>query len=261
MTRSESLAAIRAERAAVLDFLRTLSAADWARPSAAAGWSVQDVVTHMTGAVRASITPAALRLIFSRAVERTNERVLSESRSRTPQQTLHDFETWSARGIAGLSLFTAPGLTRIPLRIGELGWYPLRDLPGLYVFDWHTHLRHDLAPALDRPAPPTDDARMRALIAWLMTLLEHSHREQLSWLTAPIALTFTGPGASTWTVGPAPALRVHPTAPPAPAAHVYTASLDFPAWSTTRRAWRDCDVTIDGDSEVAARFLDSINLV
>ncbi|MFE6861680.1 maleylpyruvate isomerase family mycothiol-dependent enzyme [Nocardia sp. NPDC057668] len=260
-TRTESLAAIRTERAAVLDFLGTLTDAEWARPSAAAGWTVQDVVTHMTGVIRAAITPAALQLVFSRAVERTNDRVVAESRTRTPQQTLRDFENWSARGITGLRLFTAPGVSRIPLRIGELGWYPLHIFPALYIFDWHTHLRHDLAPALDRPAPATDDTRMRAIVTWLMTLLEHSHRDQLSWLTAPIALTFTGPGASTWTIEPGSKLRVVPTTAAAPAAHIHTAATDFPAWSTTRRAWKDCDITIEGDTALATRFLDSINLV
>lgn len=46
---------IRAERASLVDALAQLSEADWDRPSLCAGWTVRDVVGHMTAT--ADMTP------------------------------------------------------------------------------------------------------------------------------------------------------------------------------------------------------------
>ncbi len=232
-------------------------------PSAAAGWSVRDVVVHLAAVTRAAITPAALRAMTSRQIERMNADVVAESGSGTPEEALADFATWSSRGIAGLSAATLPGIGALPLRVGELGWYPLRIFPGLYVFDWHTHLRHDIAPALGLPAPHTDARRMTAILDWLTALLEQSQRTRLRWLESTVALTLSGPGGGTWRITPAPRnrLRVTLSDEAGAAVRIHGRALEFPAWATTRRAWRSCDVTLDGDAEVGERFLDSINLV
>jgi hypothetical protein len=262
-TNSNSLAALRVERQTALDFCRDLAGDEWSTPSHATGWSVQDVMVHMTAGIRALITPAAVEAMTSRQIERMNDSVVAKGRSRAPQQVLHDFETWSRRGIAGLTVFNAPGARQIPLPVGELGWYPLRVFPGMFLFDWHTHLRHDIAPALDLPAPDTDDQRMTAILSWLTILLERSHRTALRWLDAPIALTLTGPGGETWRIEPAgqDRLRVAPGNSTGTAAHITAQSLQFPQWSTTRVSWRTCEVSITGSAELGARFLDSINLV
>ncbi|MRH87556.1 hypothetical protein GFY24_08815 [Nocardia sp. SYP-A9097] len=263
VSRAGSLAALRAERSTVLEFCTGLEPREWAAPSAAAGWSVQDVVVHMTAGVRAVITPSAVRSMASRQIERTNDAVVAESGSLTPEQALAGFEVWSARGIVGLTAATVPGIASLRLRVGELGWHPLRIFPALYLFDWHTHLRHDIAPALGRPAPATDAGRMSAILGWLTALLEQSHRTQLGWLDAPVAITLSGPGGGTWRIEPAPRnrLRVNPGTASDSAAHIHAQALEFPVWATTRRGWRDCDVVIEGDAELGARFLDSINLV
>jgi hypothetical protein len=44
------------------------------------------------------------------------------------------------------------------------------------------------------------------------------------------------------------------------AATLTSTTADFLAWSTTRLPWRE-RVSIDGDSAVAAAFLDALNLV
>ncbi|MEV6067908.1 maleylpyruvate isomerase N-terminal domain-containing protein [Nocardia sp. NPDC052001] len=263
LSRADALAALRTERSAVLEFYRALDAGEWAAPSAAAGWNVRDVLVHMTGAVRAAITPAALRAMTTGQIERVNDRVVAENASGTPEQAFADFEIWSARGITGLTAATIPGVAGLPLRVGELGWFPLRLFPALYVFDWHTHLRHDIAPALEHPAPETDARRMSAILDWLLALLEQSHRAPLRWLDAPVALTLSGPGGGTWRIEPAPRnrLRVAPGDETGTAARIRAVALEFPLWSTTRRPWTDCEVSVDGDAALGARFLDSINLV
>ncbi|WP_290051700.1 DinB family protein, partial [Nocardia nova] len=195
---SRYLPGLSDERRAVLEFCGELTEEQWAAPSAAAGWSVAEVVIHMTTGVRALLTPTAAAIVATRDLERLNEQLVDEKRSHTTRHVLPEFDTWSRRGVRALSLFTAAGIRRIQLPIGELGWYRLDLIPAMLLFDWHTHLRHDIAAALDLPPPPTDALRMNAILTWLTVLLERSHREALSWLDAPVALTFTGPGGGTW---------------------------------------------------------------
>jgi hypothetical protein len=56
-------------------------------------------------------------------------------------------------------------------------------------------------------------------------------------------------------------LQVRPGAAAGAAASITGSALDFPIWGTRRRPWGDYDLAIDGDAELAARFLDALNLV
>ncbi|GAB2505756.1 maleylpyruvate isomerase N-terminal domain-containing protein [Nocardia heshunensis] len=263
MLSSEYLAALRAERQAVLEFCGDLSDAEWRADSTADGWSVKDVVAHMASDMRTVVTPAAVAFMRTDDVETLNEKAVAGLRGRSPQGVMEYFARWTRIGVAALRVMTGPGIERVPLRVGELGRYPLRIFPALYVFDWHTHLRHDIAAALGRPHPPTDAARMAAILDWLTVLLEQSQRERLAWLDAPVALTFTGPGGGSWGVHPDPrrTIRVERGAPEGAATRIVTPATEFPLWATTRAPWRECDVAITGDTEVATRFLDAIDLV
>ncbi|WP_181063379.1 maleylpyruvate isomerase N-terminal domain-containing protein [Nocardia nova] len=259
---SRYLPGLRDERRAVLEFCGELNEEQWAAPSAAAGWSVAEVVIHMTTGARALLTPSAAAIVATRDLERLNEQLVDEKRSHTTRHVLPDFDAWSRRGVRALSVFTAAGIRRVQLPIGELGWYRLDLIPAMLLFDWHTHLRHDIAPALDLPPPPTDALRMNAILTWLTVLLERSHREALSWLDAPVALTFTGPGGGTWRIEPRGGrLRVRPGQAAGAAAHIAALALEFPQWGTRRLPWRAGAVAITGDAELGARVLDAINLV
>jgi mycothiol maleylpyruvate isomerase-like protein len=260
---SECLAALRAERQAVLDFCTDLTADEWIAPSRADWWRVQDVVAHMAAGQRALITPAVIAAITTKQIERFNDRAVDKCRSLTPEQVLDGFTAWTKRGFVVLGVFSAQGVGRVPLPVGELGIYPLNMFPAMYTFDWHTHLRHDIAPALNRPAPPTDDQRMTAILRWLMALLQQSHRARLSWLQAPLVLTLAGPGGATWRIEPSGngRLRVLRGAADGTAAQITAQALEFPVWSTTRMPWRDSDVTVTGDTDIGERFLDTLNLV
>ena len=259
---SPYLPALRDERRAVLDFCRDLSPAELAAPSAAAGWSVADALIHMTTVLRAILTPTAVAYMTTRDVERLNERLVDEKRSHTTGQLPGEFETWSRRGCAALTALTMPVVGSIRIPLGELGWYPLELAPAMILFEWHTHIRHDIAPALDRPTPATDARRMTAILRWLTALLERSHREALSWLEVPVALTLPGPGGGTLRFDPRGGrLRVRPGRAAGAAAHVAAMSVEFPQWSTRRVPWRACAVAVTGDTEIGTRVLDSINLV
>ncbi|WP_216898137.1 maleylpyruvate isomerase N-terminal domain-containing protein [Nocardia alni] len=259
---SPLLPALRDERRAVLTFCGDLTEADLAATSAAPGWSVADVLVHVTTITRAVITPASVPYMTTRNVEALNEQLVGERRAHGPGYTVDEFATWSRRTAKALTALTMPGLRLVRVPLGELGWYPSSLIPAILLFEWHTHLRYDIAAALDRPTPATDARRMAALLSWLTAQLERSHREALGWLDAVVALTLRGPGGGTWRLDPRDGrLRMRPGEAAGATTHIAARSLEFPQWSTRRVPWRACEVTITGDAEVGTRVLDSINLL
>lgn len=261
---SVRIAALRTERAAVHDFCKTLTPAEWDAPSKAAGWRVRDVVAHMAGTAHAFFTPRLMTVMRTKQIERLNDDDVSARANRRPAELLDEYVTWTDRAAKLLRLGAAGPLGAIPIPLGELGYFPLRLMPSTAIFDWHVHLRHDIAPALGRPAPPTDDPRMTAVIEWMTVLLQQSHQQQLNWLRKPVMLTLRGQGGGSWVIEPGTGqrkLRVRQSDGGHVAAHITGRTEEFPVWATTRRSWLECDVTIAGDEQLAARVLDSINLV
>ncbi|MET3952549.1 hypothetical protein [Arthrobacter sp. UYEF36] len=47
----------------------------------------------------------------------------------------------------------------------------------------------------------------------------------------------------------------------APAARITAPAISFPNWGTQRSSWRDADVEITGDIELASRYLDTVNVI
>lgn len=95
-----------------------------------------------------------------------------------------------------LDLIRRTRTTRLRIPLIELGRYPLGlMIGGALVFDHHTHLRHDMAPALGRFTPATDADRMRAVLTWMLPVLSNQvGQAPVAGLEARVALTLTGPG-------------------------------------------------------------------
>lgn len=64
---------MQAERTTVLDYCNALTDAEWSAPSAASGWTVQDVVAHLGATARAPFTPELITLLRTKEIERTND--------------------------------------------------------------------------------------------------------------------------------------------------------------------------------------------
>lgn len=47
----------------------------------------------------------------------------------------------------------------------------------------------------------------------------------------------------------------------APATGITTPAITFPDWGTQRSSWRDGDVEIAGDTDLAALYLDTVNVI
>lgn len=101
-TREALQGLIRAARADLAEDLDGLTAAQWARPSLCAAWTVEETVVHLTAAAR--MTPARWILSMLGAGFRAdvhNRRRLDEHRGATPAETL-------ARFRAAVPLTSAP---------------------------------------------------------------------------------------------------------------------------------------------------------
>jgi uncharacterized protein (TIGR03083 family) len=85
---------VHAERKALAADLRQLSSEDWAKPSLCDGWTVRDVLAHMTSA--AKLTPPAFfgKMIGSGfSFGKVQEKGVAAQRGASPADTLANFES------------------------------------------------------------------------------------------------------------------------------------------------------------------------
>ncbi|MHB8671334.1 MAG: maleylpyruvate isomerase N-terminal domain-containing protein [Acidimicrobiales bacterium] len=261
-----ALAALRTEREAVLGVIRTLTPEEWAARSDAEGWTVLDVIAHLSWTQRSLLGIESVKALWSRDIEALNEDAVRPRRRLGPEGMAAEYETWSRRAIRAQRVLNAPPVRRLPLRLGELGVYPVHLLSNGFVFDHWTHLRCDvLAPLgpVERARPASDAATMAPLLEWMFAGLPRMVGAGLSWMREPVALRLVGPAGGTWHLGPANARgRVLVSRGGArPAATVTSPVEEFPVWGTRRRPWRDRDVKVEGDADLAARFLDAVRIV
>jgi uncharacterized protein (TIGR03083 family) len=253
-------AAFKAERAELLAFCATLAPADWRMNSLAQGWRIQDVVAHMGTGCHAVFSPSLTKLMRSNDIERANDAMVDARRDWSSADVLAEYRRWSR--VFG-AVFTAVGRTPLGAArasLAELGKFPVRLLLGALVFDHHTHLRHDMAPALGRPSPGSDANRMVVVLEWMMAVLSNQLRAQpLSFLDRPLSMTLIGPGGGTWRVAPDGSVAVGAAEPSA--AQITAVALEFPKWGTQRARWRDAEVSITGDADYGAAFLDTVDIV
>jgi hypothetical protein len=87
--------------------------------------------------------------------------------------------------------------------------------------------------------------------------------QALSWLPGSVELVLEGDGGGTWTVTPGSGGVVQVASGPtcASAARIGSPAESFPLWATKRQPWRESDLKIEGDHDVAERFLDSVVVV
>ena len=253
-------AAFKAERAAMLAFCATLAPADWRMNSRAEGWSIQDVVAHLAAGCHAVFSPAAGKVLRSNDIERANDVMVDSRRDRSSTEVLAEYRRWSRVFGATLTAVGRTPLGGLPVPLADLGKFPARLMLGALVFDHHTHLRHDMAPALGRPVPGTDANRMVVVLEWMMAVLSNQLRAQpLPFLDRTLSITLTGPGGGTWRVAPNGSVAIG--AVESSAAQITAVAFEFPEWGTKRADWRDRDVSIAGDDDYAATFLDAVDIV
>jgi uncharacterized protein (TIGR03083 family) len=257
---SDPVSALQRERSELLAFCRDLSDADWQAQSAAAGWRVQDVVAHMGSAYRALFGPAALEIMRSKDIERTNDVLVDRRRDWPASRVTAEYERWSGVMLRLMGPVSRTPLARAPMRLAELGRFRVGQLLCAIVFDTHTHLRHDIAPALARTVPDSDANRIAVVLEWMMAVLSNQLRAgRPAWLDRPVSITLSGAGGGCWVVRPNGSIELG--SPAGSAAQIDGVAIEFPEWGTQRASWRAREVTVGGDAEYGARFLDAVNVV
>jgi uncharacterized protein (TIGR03083 family) len=243
-----------------------LSEIEWQAPSAAAGWTVHDVVIHVGALLE--VLQAAVRgePLPDSGIEALNNIQVSQRRDWDSARTLDNLHKQLEQSLPVFSSLQEEPMASAQTPMFDLGAYPLHAIADMFTFDMTTHLRYDiLAPRgpITRELPPLDDVRLTPSVSWLLGGIPKMQPTLAAHLSAPLVLRLTGPGAQevlisadadTITVGP-----LDSTANSA-AATLTSTSEDFLAWSTTRLPWRQL-VSIDGDRIVATTFLDALNLV
>lgn len=264
MDRARRLSALRRERAQLIEFLSGLTAEEWDAASNADGWRVRDVIAHLGATTRALLGPGMLRVLTSNNAEALNEAQVATRRDWPVEQVVAEFERTSGMAMQMLKVTSRQPLSALRVPIAELGAYPMGLTPSLLIFDWHVHLRHDIAPALGRPTVSTDSERMAAVLEWMFAGLEQMNRHTMAWVSRPVIVELTGVAGGRWRIDPRRRgrLRVTPHGDGSDAvAQIRGATTDFPMWATTRTHWREADLSITGDTVYATRFLDSLNIV
>jgi uncharacterized protein (TIGR03083 family) len=258
---TDRVLALRQERAGVLALCRDLDDAEWQMPSAAPGWRVQDVVAHMGSGCHAFFGgPGALEIMRSKDIEHANDMLVDQRQEWPASRILAEYERWSRRFIGVFGPLSRTPLGRVRMPLAELGRFPLTQFLSALVFDTHTHLRHDIAPALGRPAPGTDANRMAVVLEWMLAVLNNQLRAARPvWLDRPVSITLSGDGGGRWVVRPDGSII--PGSCDGATTQIAGLAIDFPGWGTQRVGWRERDVTIGGDTEYGTRFLDAVNVV
>ncbi|GAA4522606.1 maleylpyruvate isomerase family mycothiol-dependent enzyme [Brachybacterium paraconglomeratum] len=101
MHRPNVLPLLHAERLALAEALRDVPDADWAHASLCAGWTVQDVLTHLTAAARTATIPWLLNMAATRFdTDQHNQRLLRRHQAADPAGTLGAFRTSAASSAA-----------------------------------------------------------------------------------------------------------------------------------------------------------------
>ncbi len=264
---TKAIEALAAEIDVARAVIASLTPHEWAQESDCAGWSVQDVVTHMASVFHSIADPATIESGSSQNIEENAEVPVAARREWSITQVVAEYDEWAPKGLAALAALQEPPIAEVLAPLGNLGSHPLRMLASTVVFDHYCHLRWDLlaphGPVVRDPLP-SDDLRLHPTLAWMMAGLPQMCAAALApVLTTPVGFRFRGPGASSWLLTPGQTLAaVSRTDDLTPASATVTASAhEFVCWGTKRRDWRAMNVTIRGDTAVATGVLDAINVI
>jgi uncharacterized protein (TIGR03083 family) len=232
--------AIRADRAALISICSGLTAEQWRAPSGCAGWTVQDLVTHLGNLFWLVVDGAHLPDTSGVPTERAQEIGVEARRGMTAADVLADYEKVSEAGLTRLAELAA---LDAELPLGEdFGTYSTRVLPCAYVFDHYTHIRADLfaprGPLAGAP-PPSDELRVVPTLDWIEAALPQQNRSAAGRCTLEIQVTGTGARQITFGAGQ-------------PAATICSDAPALVRWITGRGDWADLGAAVAGDGQALA---------
>ena len=261
----EAVVALRLAVDEVKSVVSSLTDEEWSRPSGCAGWSVRDLVAHMSSNYKETVDPSPPPTEpVQLPAERMMDLLVEPRKDWTNQQILAEYLDYCDKAVDVLASFQDEPLASTVIPLADLGSYPMHQLADAYAFDHYCHLRIDLlAPRgpIERAVPAADATRIGPAVRWMITGMPQMQQNLGAALSAPIVLVLTGPGGGEWTIAPSGSdIVVTAGASDTAVATVSSSGHDFVDWGTQRSNWRGhCSVT--GDESVVARFLEALNII
>jgi uncharacterized protein (TIGR03083 family) len=246
-----------------------LSADDWNLPSACDGWTVKDMLAHVTSNQKEFVdpTPPPTDPMPAMTAEQAMEALVAPRKEWDAAELVAEYERYTDAWFGVLDAMQTEPMASTMSPLADLGTYPLHMVANAFAFDHYCHLRIDLlAPtgplAVDLGEP--DDAEIRPGIEWMLAGLPLMQPVELPpVVTRPLGLRLTGPGGGEWTIQPAAdggAITVTDGIAGDAAATITSSAHDFVSWGTKRCDWRGCS-TLEGDEDYASHVLDTLNIV
>jgi uncharacterized protein (TIGR03083 family) len=251
----------------VKSVITTLTDDEWAAPSGCAGWSVKDLVAHMSSNYKEVCEPSpAPAEPVNLPAERLMDLLVEPRKLWTNGDVRDEYLTYCDAAVQALSALQAEPLASTPVPLADLGTYPMHQYAEAFAFDHYCHLRVDLlAPSgpIRREVPAADAARLGPAINWMLIGLPQMQPALRHALTAPITLTLSGPGGGSWRLaadGDGGRITVTDGEGSDGVATVTSDGHAFVVWGTCRSSWRE-HCTVTGDAAVASTFLDALNII
>ena len=260
----EGLVSIARSIDEVKQVITTLTEEEWARPSGCTDWTVRDLVAHMSSNYKETVEPSPpppepLNLPAERLMD-----LLVDLRDGWSNEQIRDeYLRYCDGALATLTALQDEPLASTVIPLADLGSYPMHLLADAYAFDHYCHLRVDLLSPrgpIERDLPPADDALIAPAVGWMLAGIPQMQPGLEESLTGRVRLALTGMGGGEWDVHrEADGIVVGPLHGD-PDVTVTSDAQAFVLWGTARAPWRDA-CTVDGDEQVAATFLDALNIV
>jgi uncharacterized protein (TIGR03083 family) len=257
---ADGVAAVRADRDALLELLSTMPGRLWAAPSGCPGWTVKDLVAHLGTMFWRLVDRSQLPDSRGLPTERAADVDVASRAAWEPARVLADYVDVTDRALPALEqLRTVDDL--VPL--GDLGCFPASRLADGYAFDHYIHIRGDLlAPRgpLDAPPPPSDELRMGPTVAWILAALPQQCAATIAELAGPVELVLTGPGGGHFVLLPGGGIVSGDDARTETVASISCTTPGLVWWSTGRASWQDLEVFTAGDPVTLAALRDRIHV-
>jgi uncharacterized protein (TIGR03083 family) len=260
------LAAARESNDQLAGIVPSIDDDQWELPSACAGWRVIDVLAHLGALAFEAVCPPAPDPTVPKIRERYHDLRVNQRRGWSHAEVIEEWRHYAPLQLDLLAAGQEPPAADEPVVVPGLGTYPRHLLANTTAFNVFCHLRFDML-APDGPLPfsvpePTDELVAPAVEFMLAGLPQMQGPELDETVTEPLVLELTAPGAVTVTVLPADGPHGRLTVVPGSrgTTRIHSAAVDFIAWSTTRKPWRDF-CKISGDPATATPFLDCLNII
>ncbi|WP_420450592.1 maleylpyruvate isomerase N-terminal domain-containing protein [Ilumatobacter sp.] len=248
----------------VKQVITSLTPEEWAMRSGCDGWTVKDLVAHMSSNYKEVVEPSDPPAEpVDLPAERMMDLLVAPRTDWTNEQVRDEYLEYCDGALAAMGALQEEPAASTVIALADLGSYPMNQLADAYAFDHYCHLRIDLlAPdgPIRRELPPTDDDQLGPAVGWMLTGLPQMQPGLVDQLSGRLRLELTGPGGGAWDL-----VRggddIVVEAPDGDADATVTSSAhDFVLWGTVRTPWRE-SCTVTGDEAMAATFLDALNIV